>query len=62
MTPPRRPDWSTILTWTAIVLVVAALLSEGFGLVDAGRRLRAQEDADARAAAAADPARAGAPR
>lgn len=55
--PPRRWDASTVLTWVAIALVVALLLSEGIGLVDAGRRLRAEEAADSAEAARAAPRR-----
>jgi hypothetical protein len=57
----KRPDRLTVLTWVAIAIAVAAVLAEGVALRDAGKRLRAQEAAEAaarraRARAAADSA------
>ncbi len=46
----RRPHLSDVLTWVAIAAAVAAVLAEGVGLRDAGRRLRAQEARDAASA------------
>ena len=45
----RRVHLSTVLSWIAIVVTVAALLAEGVGLRDAGKRLRAQEAREAAA-------------